>query len=125
MNEHAIAISIRQNGSDFIMTMKVVGKLKHSDYELLVPLMDKSIDGIKEPKIKILVDILEFEGYELRALWDDFKFGLKYNKEFSKIAVVGNKKWEEIGINMANWFMHADTKYFEELENANKWLSED
>lgn len=122
MNDHAIAITINQSGNNIIMTMKIVGKLKHSDYELLVPTLQHAIAGVQEPKIKALVDILDFEGYELRALWDDFKFGLQFNKEFSKIAVVGNKKWEEIGINMANWFMHADTKYFEIKEDALSWL---
>ncbi len=122
MNEHAIAITVNRDADDIIMTMKIVGKLKHSDYELLFPTLERAIEGVKQPQIKALIDIVDFEGYELRALWDDFKFGVKFNNEFSKIAVIGNKKWEEIGIKMANWFMHADTHYFESKEDAMIWL---
>ncbi|MDD5051432.1 MAG: STAS/SEC14 domain-containing protein [Sulfuricurvum sp.] len=123
MNDHAISIAIEQNGNDILMKMKIVGKLKHSDYEMIIPLMDDAIAGVKNPQIKVLVDLIEFSGYELQALWDDFKFGVKYNKEFSKIAAVGNKRWEETGIKIANWFTHAEMKYFESPTEALEWIS--
>jgi hypothetical protein len=122
MNDHAISVSIEQNGNEFTVKMKIVGKLKHSDYEVLNPMMDKAIAEINEPNVKVLVDLLEFTGYELPALWDDFKFGLKYNKIFTKIAVIGNKNWEETSIKIVNWFMHAEMKYFESMEEAMYWL---
>lgn len=124
MNKHAIDISIEQNGNNFTVKMKIVGKLKHSDYELLNPMMDNAIAGMNEPNVKVLVDLLEFTGYELQAFWDDFKFGLKYNKVFTKIAIIGNKSWEETGIKIGNWFTHAEMKYFESMEEAMLWLGE-
>lgn len=124
MNEHAIDVTINQIGDDIIMTMRIVGKLKHSDYEFLVPTLQHAIEGVREPKIKALVDIVDFSGYELRALWDDLKFGVQFNKEFSKIAVIGNKFLEEFGVTIANWFTHADMKYFEVQEDAISWLGE-
>jgi hypothetical protein len=122
MNKHAIDISIEQNGNEFTVTMKIVGKLKHSDYLLLNPMMDNAIAGINEPNVKVLVDLLEFTGYEFQALWDDFKFGLKYNTVFTKIALIGNKSWEESAMKIGNWFMHAEMKYFESIEEAIHWL---
>jgi hypothetical protein len=125
MVEHGITVGISRLGNDFLMKMKVVGKLKHSDYDIIVPMLESAITGISEPKIKVLVDITEFDGYELRAVWDDLKFGLKYNSEFTKIAVVGNKRWEEYGVRISNWFMSGDLKYFENMSEAFLWLSED
>lgn len=123
MQEHAISVTIEQYQNDLFMRMSIVGKLKHSDYEILNPMMDEAIAGIEGPKIKVLVNLLEFTGYEMHALWDDLKFGLKYNREFTKIAVVGNNKWEEIGIKIGDWFTHADMHYFESEAEALTWLA--
>ncbi|HQS65755.1 MAG TPA: STAS/SEC14 domain-containing protein [Sulfuricurvum sp.] len=122
MNDHALDITIDQDGNEFTIRMKIVGTLKHSDYDLLNPMMENALAGINEPKVKILVDLLDFTGYELQAVWDDFKFGIKYNKIFTKIAVVGNKSWEETGITIANWFVHAQMKYFGLEKDAVEWL---
>ncbi|MDD3598258.1 MAG: STAS/SEC14 domain-containing protein [Sulfuricurvum sp.] len=124
MPSHAIDITIDQSENEFTVTMKIVGKLTHSDYELLNPMMDNALAGIDKPDVKVLVDLLEFTGYELHALWDDFKFGLKYNKVFTKIALVGNKRWEETAVTIGNWFTHAKMHYFESTEDAFSWLRE-
>ncbi len=123
MCEHGITVGISRYNDEFFMKMKVVGKLQHSDYDVIVPMLEKAIAGIDEPKISVLVDILEFDGYELRAIWDDLKFGLKYDSEFKKIAVVGNKRWEEYGIRISKWFMSGDLKFFDNMDDAFKWLS--
>ena len=48
--------------------------------------------AVPRAKIRAYVDITELEGWELQAAWDDFKLGLKHNKEFCRVAVLGNKK---------------------------------
>jgi hypothetical protein len=125
MNEHGISVGISRYNDEFLMKMKVVGKLQHSDYDVIVPMLESAVSGIDEPKISVLVDILEFDGYELRAIWDDLKFGLKYDSEFKKIAVVGNKRWEEYGVRISNWFMSGDLKFFDNMDDAFKWLNKD
>ena len=102
--------------------MKISGRLDHDDYDLMVPMIENAISGIRKPKIKVLVDAIEFEGWDLRAAWDDLKFGLKHNSEFTKLAFVGNKKWEEYGIKISNWFMNAKMRYFEDIDEARQWL---
>ena len=102
--------------------MKIAGKLTHHDYEVMVPMLETAIENIKEPKISALVDITELEGWELRAAWDDLKFGLKHGGKFEKIAIIGNKKWEEVMAKVAGWFISGDIEYFEEHEKAHAWL---
>ncbi len=120
---HGLLVGIERLGDELIFSMTVSGKLKHSDYEIMVPMLESALDGISEPKIKALTDLREFEGWELKAAWDDFKFGLKHGREFSKIAVVGNKKWEELMSKVASWFVSGEVQYFEDLESAENWLA--
>ena len=69
-------------------------------------------------KIKVLVDAREFNGWDFKAAWDDLKFGLKHNKEFTKLAFVGNKGWESYNIKISDWFICGEMKYFEKMGNA-------
>ena len=120
--EHGISFGISRINDNFYMKMKIIGKLTHNDYEIMIPMLEDAIKDVKQAKIKAIVDMTEFEGWELRAAWDDFKLGLKHNREFSKIALIGNKSWEKIAAKVSNWFMSGEVKYFENLQEALEWL---
>ncbi len=122
LEEHGISIGLRKTGDYVYLKMKISGRLDHDDYDLMVPMIENAISGIRKPKIKVLVDAIEFEGWDLRAAWDDLKFGLKHNSEFTELAFVGNKKWEEYGVRISNWFTSARIRYFEDIEEARQWL---
>jgi hypothetical protein len=56
----------------------------------------------------------------LRAAWDDLEFGLKHYSDFERIAMVGDRKWEEW---MAN-FCKPFTRLSEDLaRNFSEFLS--
>jgi len=120
--EHGISIGISRVNDIFFVKLTIDGTLKHSDYELMIPVIENAIKGVKEPKIKVLVDALNFNGWEVHALWDDLKFSLSHIELFTKIAFVGNKKWEEYAIKISNWFMIGDIEYFENIDDAINWL---
>ena len=63
------------------------------------------------------------EGWELRAAWDDFKIGLKHGNEFKRIAIYGNKNWQEITAKIGSWFISGEVKYFDDEGDALAWLS--
>ena len=124
MTRHGLSIGIERIGNDFFLSLKAVGKLTHADYEIINPMIDSALVGIKTPRIKVLVDGSELEGWELRAAWDDFKLGLKHGGEFDKIAVFGNKKWQEYSAKIGGWFISGDVQYFEDLDEALSWIQE-
>ncbi len=123
VTRHGLFLGIERIDKHFFLSFKAIGKLTHADYEKITPLIDSALQGIKEADIKVLVDISELEGWELRAAWDDFKIGLKYGFDFSKIAIYGNQKWLEYSIKISSWFMSGEVKQFEDLENAMTWLN--
>ena len=120
--KHGLSIGIERVGEDFFLSLKAVGRLTHADYEIITPLIDSALASVKEPKVDVLIDCTELEGWELRAAWDDLKLGLKHNNEFNKVAIYGNKNWQEIAAKVGSWFMSGEVKYFENLTNATMWL---
>jgi len=121
---HGLSIGIERVGSEFFLTLKAVGKLEHADYETIVPMLESALQGVKDPDIKVFFDGTEMEGWEIRAAWDDFKLGLKHGGKFSKLAIVGNKRWQELSAKIGSWFIAGEAKYFENAEDAFKWLGE-
>lgn len=123
IKKHGLSIGVERVGEEFFMTMSIDGKLTHEDYEIIVPMLESAIAGVKDPKVKVLVDMLHFDGWELRATWDDLKLGLKHGNKFSRIAIIGNKKWEEYMAKVGSWFISGEMKYFENKADACQWLS--
>lgn len=119
---HGFSIGIERLGEDFFLSLKVVGKLTHEDYNKINPMLDSALEGVKDPKLKVFVDGSELEGWELRAAWDDFKFTLKHGSEFERVAIYGNKKWQKYGSKIATWFISGEIKYFEKAHDALAWL---
>ncbi len=109
-------------GDEIILSFKAVGKLTDEDYKVITPLIEKFLEDVKEPKVKMLFDAREFEGWELKAAWDDFKLGLKYGNEISKVAIVGGPKWLEVMAKVSDWFMSGEIKTFEDMQEALEWL---
>jgi len=121
---HGLSIGIERVNNEFFLSLKAVGKLTHEDYEKINPMIDSALEGVKDPKVKVFIDGSEFEGWELRAAWDDFKLGLKHGNNFEKIAIFGNKKWLEFAAKIGSWFVSGNVKFFEDSDKAWRWLQE-
>lgn len=124
IKRHGLSIGIERIDNVFFLSLKAIGKLTHEDYETIVPMIDSALEGVKDPRINALIDGTELEGWELRAAWDDLKLGLKHGRQFEKIAIVGNKKWQEYSAKMGSWFISGEVKYFETEPDALDWLQE-
>lgn len=122
-SRHGLSIGIERIGNQFVLTMKAVGKLTHEDYQVITPMLDSALEGVKDPKVKVLVDGTELEGWELRAAWDDFKLGLKHGNEFDRIAIYGNKRWQELAARVGSWFVSGEARYFDDYDAAVAWLN--
>ena len=121
-SRHGLSIGIERINDEFFLSVKAIGKLTHEDYKVITPLVDSALESVKEPKVKAFIDGSELEGWELRAAWDDFKLGLRYGSEFTKIAVLGNKNWHRVAAEIACWFTSGEVQYFDKSTAALAWL---
>ncbi len=124
VQRHGLFVGIERTGDKVFMSFKAVGKLTHADYQTVTPLIDSALEGVREPEVDCLVDLTELEGWELRAAWDDFKIGLKHGNKFRRIAIIGNKPWQEWAARVGDWFVSGESRYFSSAEEALAWLTQ-
>lgn len=124
-DRHGLSIGIERIDDEFFLSLKAIGKLTHEDYETITPMIDSALAAVEHPKVRALVDGTELEGWELRAMWDDLKLGLKHGNEFERIALYGNRGWQEWGSKIAGWFIAGEIEYFEDRDKALEWLLAD
>lgn len=125
MKEHGFKVAISRIDEFFLLTVTINGKLRHSDYEIMVPMLEKAVKEVNTPKLKVLVDGTNLDGWELEAAFDDLKLGIEFNNNFEKIAYIGTKSWEKYGMKIANWFTGYEMKFFENRHSAYSWLIQD
>ncbi len=121
---HGLSVGIERSYNHYYLYVKAIGKLTHNDYQTITPFIDGALDNVTQPNMFVLIDGTEFEGWDLRAAWDDFKLGHKHAHEFKKVAIVGNKKWLQIGAQIGSWLISGHARKFDEIEPALEWLLE-
>lgn len=124
MTRHSLTFGIERSNSQFYLMIKAVGKLTHEDYALMTPMLESALATVAAPKIDALIDITEFEGWDLHAAWDDLRLGLKHGGEFEKLAIVGNGRWPAAAAKVSSWFISGQAKSFSNVSDALAWLNE-
>src|SRR5438093_13617821 len=76
-----------------IIWVKVSDKLTHQDYADLTANWAKII--AMHGKLRLGFNMENFSGWEPVAMWDDLKFSLSHASQIERVAMVGDKKWEE------------------------------
>jgi hypothetical protein len=110
--------------SAHVLGFKMSGKLHDEDYKTFVPLIDAAV--AKEGKVRLFAQFEDFHGWDLHALWDDIQFATTHCTKIDRIALVGDRKWEEWMAKVCKPFTLAKIRYFDasEAEAAWTWLGE-
>jgi universal stress protein A len=105
-----------------IFAFQAIGKLTEEDYDRFLPELEESIR--RHGRISLLVELVDFQGWEPRAAWEDFRFGLSHDRDFDRIAIVGDKRWEQVIIALANLVTRSRMRFFhrDEMQQAWDWL---
>lgn len=110
--------------SGAVLGFQMSGKLHDEDYKKFVPLVDAA--AAAHGKVRLLASFHDFHGWDLHALWDDTKFSATHCGKVERIALVGEKKWEEWMAKVCKPFTMAKIQYFDasQIDAAWKWLEE-
>jgi hypothetical protein len=117
-------IQLKQENGGNLVVVRVTGKLVKADYERCVPEFDRLIR--QHGKLCLLFEFTDFHGWEGGALWDEIKLDIKHVADIERIAVVGDKKWEQGMATFYKPFTKATIRYFDQANapEARKWLRE-
>jgi hypothetical protein len=108
-----------------VLGVSAEGKITGTDYEnVLIPAVEGKLK--KHKKIGLLYLLSDkFTGFDLNALWDDAKIGMKHVSAWDRVALVSDHGMINA---FAKLFGHMFACEFEifgtaELEKAKKWMS--
>jgi hypothetical protein len=120
-----MAVDLQQDAGGKILVIKLTGKLTKEDYEHFVPKVESLIKD--HGKLRILVQMHNFQGWAGGALWQDIKFDLKNFRHIERVALVGEKSWEHGMAAFCKPFTTATMRYFDrsEVEQAEVWIRAD
>lgn len=107
-----------------VLGFKLSGKLHDADYKTFVPAIDAAL--AQGGKVRLLAQFHDFHGWDAHALWDDIQFSTTHCTKIERIALVGDKKWEQWMATVCKPFTMAKVQYFDaaQIDDAWKWLSE-
>ncbi|BBP02325.1 STAS/SEC14 domain-containing protein [Sulfuriferula nivalis] len=110
-----------ENGGK-LLVIHVTGKLVKADYAQFVPEVDRLVQ--QHGTLRLLFDMTDFHGWEISAAWEDFKFGVEHYADIERIAMVGEKQWQQGMVVFARPFTKATVRYFDHADavEARKWL---
>lgn len=105
--------------SEKVLAFKLSGTLHDGDYKTFVPVVDAA--AAKVGKIRLLSQFVNFHGWDLHALWDDTMFAATHCHQIERIALVGEKRWEEWMAKVCKPFTKATIRYFDVADIAAAW----
>ena len=76
-------------------------------------------------KIRILVEMHDFHGWDAGALWEDLKWDASHFNHIERLAVVGDSKWHQWMASFCKPFTTAKIRYFtpDKMDEARVWVS--
>jgi hypothetical protein len=100
------------------------GKLHDDDYDRFVTMVERAI--ITERRTRLLLHFEDFYGWNPHALWDDVTFEASHSQDVERVALVGERDWQEWMDKVRAPFTRADVRYFSvtDLEAATGWVNE-
>jgi hypothetical protein len=119
----SVELNVEKTDGHEVLVVRASGKLSQEDYGHFVPEVERLIK--EEGKLRLLFVMQDFHGWEAGALWEDVKFDFKHFGDIERLAMVGDKRWEEWMATFCKPFTSADIRYFDQSksEEAHAWIA--
>src|SRR5438309_1219554 len=107
-----------------VIWVKVSEKLTKEEYADLTASWEKMI--ATHGKMRLVFDMEDFHGWEPVAAWDDLKFSLGHAAQIERVAMIGDKKWEEWASKLGSLLVKGSVRFFDssQREEAQRWVRE-
>lgn len=117
-------IRIDEKDAGKCIVIHVSGTLSKTDYPDFVSEFERLVR--LSGKQRVMFDMTGLQGWDLGAAWEDLKFDMRHFSDIERLAMVGDKKWQEVMAAFFKPFTKATTRYFDHSEaaQARVWLEE-
>jgi hypothetical protein len=117
-------VQFHEQADGKLLVVRISGKLTKEDYEHWVPELERLVR--QHGKVRLLVQMHDFHGWTMGALWEDIKFDWKHFGDIERLALVGDRKWEAGMAVFCKPFTRAKIQYFDQsqFDEAVNWINE-
>jgi hypothetical protein len=109
-----------------VLGVSAEGKITGTDYEtVLIPAIEEKLKTNK--KIRMLYHLgINFTGFDMNAMMDDAKIGMKHLSAWDRIALVSDHEMINTFANFFGHLLSCELRIFKnaELEEAKKWIAD-
>jgi hypothetical protein len=118
-----MTVELSEQAGGKVIEVRLSGKLHKDDYQHFGPAVERTVAA--HGKVRMLVEMHDFHGWDMGALWEDIKFDLKHFKDIERLALVGEKKWEHGMATFCKPFTTASIRYFDvhQIDEARQWVA--
>lgn len=113
------------NLPDNVLGFSAEGEITGTDYEtVLIPAMEEKLKANK--KINLLYHLGgNFTGFDLDAMLDDAKIGMKHLSSWGRIALVSDHKLVNTFAKFFGYMLSCEVRIFSdaEIEDAKAWVA--
>lgn len=115
-------LTVEESDANGIVIVRASGTLNVEDFRNFVP----SFEAISKRRgpLRIYLALDDLQNIEPSALWEDVKFDAAHQDSYQRIAVVGDRAWQDWGTRLSKPFFQAQMRFFspEEQNDAVAWL---
>lgn len=101
--------------------LEVSGTLCKQDYLAALPVLE----GLhqKHRPVNYVIELVDFHGWTSPAVWQELKFDATHARDFGRVAIVGETKWQGFATKIGGFIFPAEVRFFhcDELAAAQQW----
>lgn len=103
-------ITVMEQSTPGMVAVRATGKLTGADYrDVWTPALERVLGKGGKADALLFMDA-DFKRWELKALWDDAKFGLAHRRNFRRLTEVGGPAWARWGVKLGGSLMDCEVK---------------
>lgn len=114
----------RENDNTY--RLEIRGILKKAELDKAQDVLTAEIGWIPNGKVRLLVVLDDFQGWDGLSNWSDLTFFARYGDNIERIAIVGEPRWRDHALMFAAADLRrAPVEYFvaDAMDAARAWLS--
>jgi len=114
-------IELMPASSGDALAFRATDKLTDDDYkQVFIPRLDEALAAHAKLKVMLVLDE-GFTGWDLHAMWDDARWGMRHKDDLTKVAVVGGARWLDWATRVGGHLIQAEVKTFGLDQEAEAW----
>lgn len=119
-------IEMMERSSGCVVGLRATGTLHDRDYRELLPMLEGLFTEHGTLRVLFYADP-GFEGWDLKAAWDDAALGFGHASDFERMAIVGAPDWVEWCVKLCAFLFKGEVRLYaaDDLDSAWVWLEAD